>query len=137
MTRTLSYLAGLSTLILTVGCSGTTEPVKTAACSGTVDISVEAGATPTFQWAPACGVSNFWVVSVPSSPGEAEQVMWQFWVPANSPIKPPIRYGVNPGMLSSSTRPAALVPGARYVVRVQQTDGGSWVVAGGEKMFTH
>ena len=137
MTRHSFYLIGLFALILlTLGCRDTTAPVVREGCVGPVQVAVRQEPTPVIGWAPACGVSAVWVVTVPSA-GATEEVMWFFSVPENAPIGPSIRYGVTPAGITFWSPAQPLVTGTSYRVRVMQTVGGDVVVAGGEKVFTH
>lgn len=134
----MSPLATISAVLLAaLGCSEATAPVSRKPCSGPVDVAVSKDTTPVFAWAPACGMSDFWVVTVPSSPAETEEVVWSFSVPEQTPVGPGIRYGIAPDGITYWTHPRALIPGTQYRVRVMQTVGGDVVVAGGEKVFTH
>lgn len=138
MSRAPSYLACITALLLpTLGCRGTTEPVSREGCVGPVQITVQTKSTPVFSWSPACGISDFWVVTVPSSPGATEEPMWTFSVPEHTPVGPAIRYGETPVGMTFWTPPRALVRGTAYRVRVMKTVGGDVVVAGGEKEFSH
>lgn len=134
MNRALSYLTCTAALLLsTLGCNDTTSP---KACGGNVQVAVLRQPNPIFTWSPACGVSSFQVVTVPSAPGVLEESMWEFSVPEQSPIGPAVYYGIAPAGATVWTQPRALVVGATYRVRVSQTVGLDVVVGSGERVFT-
>jgi hypothetical protein len=134
MNRALSYLTCTAALLLTTpGCSDTTSP---KACGGTVQVAVLRLPNPIFTWSPACGVSSFQVVTVPSAPGAMEESVWGFTVPEQSPIGPAVTYGIAPAGATVWQQPSALLAGGTYRVRVMQTVGLDVVVGNGERVFT-
>ena len=134
MNRALSYLTCTTALLLsTPGCSDTTSP---KACGGNVQVAVLRQPNPIFTWSPACGVSSFQIVTVPSAPGAMEESVWGFSVPEQRPIGPAVRYGIAPAGATVWTQPRALVVGSTYRVRVSQTVGLDVEVGSGERVFT-
>jgi len=136
MTRTLFYATRvIAPLFAALSCSGPSS-VSPEACNRDVQVAVLAGANPVFSWSPACGVSSLSVVTVPSTSGVSEELVWSFSVPEQNPIGPTIRYGIAPAGATVWTQPHALVAGATYRVRVMQTVGGDVLVGSGERLFT-
>jgi hypothetical protein len=133
MNRASFYLVCTALLLSIPGCSDTTSP---KACGGNVQVAVLRQPNPIFTWSPACGVSSFQVVTVPSAPGAMEESVWGFSVPEQSPIGPAVHYGIAPARASVWRQPGALAAGATYRVRVMQTVGLDVVVASGERVFT-
>ena len=133
MHRASFYLMCTALLLSSPGCSDTTSP---KACGGNVQVAVLRQPNPIFTWSPACGVSSFQIVTVPSAPGAMEESVWGFSVPEQSPIGPAVRYGIAPAGATVWQQPRALVAGATYRVRVSQTVGLDGVVGSGESVFT-
>jgi hypothetical protein len=130
----------LSVIALTfslLGCSH--SPTHPEGCSGDVDVKVDAerlgAATPVFTWTPRCGASDLTVTTVPA-PGAAAAVVWQFIVPENAAMAPPIVFGAAPRNATVSVTPKMLVSGVTYRVNVTTTVGRDVWVGGGSATFT-
>lgn len=104
-------------------------------CHGPVTVEVTVGLEPQINWAPQCGISSLAVLTVPSTPGAVEAVMWWFTVPEQQPVGPGIRYGQAPAR-ANSRAPLELRAGTTYRVRVTQTLGLDVSIAEGVRVFT-
>ena len=137
MRPNLLLIASVSGLLVT-GLACNDEPTSPKGCIQNVQVIVDNAATPTFLWAPTCGMSSLSVETVPSTTGGvgAGEIVWGFSVPERNPVGPGIRYGHAPsGATSPAPRP--LVAGTSYRVVVQHTVGGDGLLGHGEAVFTH
>ena len=104
-------------LIALVGlaCSDTLSP---SACLDGVTFTVGPGTEPTFDWKPACRVSQLEVRSVDNPVVR----MWSVGSPRPA-LRPPIRYGEVPDEAGAiGTTPASpLSPGSAYHLRLLAT----------------
>jgi hypothetical protein len=121
--------------IAVLACNGSTSPAES--CNGTIQVTVQPdGANPTFDWAPACGISRVTVTRVSAQPDDPLTIVWAFTVPESSPIAPTIRYGTAPSGATITVQPKALAVGVQYRVEVSQTLGGDVLTASGNTVFT-
>lgn len=126
--RVLTFAVLLSALC---GCE---NPQEVEGCLGDVELSVLSGNSPSFTWAPECGISNLAVLD------GAGQVMWGIHGPVGeNAIVPPVRFGVSPDGATQSAPPQELRVGEGYVVRVfrlHRTSGGELqLIRNGEAHF--
>ncbi len=119
--------------ILSLGCRGT-APEPPEACLGSIQLGLRYEPLA-FDWSPRCGISTLTVTTVPATPGEAEQLVWAFNVPEQSPVGPAVAYGEAPSRANVWAGPEPLVIGKRYRVTVRYIVGGDGVAASGELTF--
>jgi hypothetical protein len=102
----------VASLSLLLGCGGGTEPL--ARCSGPVTVTVSGGATPTIDWAPACGAEELRVNEVASpTSGFGDGPRWI--IDADSRlIEPPVRYGQTSRGAVVTMAPEPLEPGRAH-----------------------
>ena len=125
-------LLTLAMLVTTLwGCG---NPQEVEGCLGDVELSVLSGNSPSFTWAPECGISNLAVFD------GAGEVMWGIHGPVGeNVIVPPVRFGVIPDAATQSTPPEELSVGGGYVVRVfrlhRTSEGELQLIRSGEAHF--
>jgi hypothetical protein len=101
-------LAGSFALLAGCGGDGGTGVDVADPCTGDVTVSVSAGTTPTFTWAPACLVLALLVEQEASD-------MW-FLEATGEGIASGVRYGTVPSGASGDGPAVALVQGTTYEV---------------------
>ena len=103
-----------ATAVLAAGCGDddAAGPDGLAPCTGTVTVSVSAGTTPTFSWAPACAAYGLIVE-------EGASDRWFLRATGAAGIAPGVRYGTVPAGASEDGEAAVpLVAGRTYDVSV-------------------
>ena len=98
-------------------------------CDGAVRVTFSRD-DATFDWAPACGVTEGSVVG-------ATGAVWSFEVSELRPLAPPLRYGQAPSGAVVREGPGALEAGRRYAIHVWATVGRDVVVGGGSLEFDY
>jgi hypothetical protein len=100
-----------------------TGPDANRNCTGDVTISVSAGLTPTFTWAPACRVAFFLVEADASD-------VWFIEPTGEQGIASGVTYGVVPAGARQEEPAIALESGVTYDVIVARGSGEDLVLAG-------
>ena len=115
--RTSLLLAMASSVM---SCGDSTDPVSPSSvptCTGPVTVTVSAGTTPTFTWAPSCtahvllveqGATDRWIIEATTDDG----------------FGPGVRYGVVPTGAREDAPAIALVSGRTYDVSLFSKDFG-------------
>lgn len=98
------------------------------ACTGSVDLTVVNGTTPTFSWAPECGVGRLVVGRVIDE--FSSEIVWEI-TSDRSRIAPAVTYGVDRRGLRVEHAPEPLVPGTAYRIHLTPAGEGLVVVWGG------
>jgi len=102
-------------------------------CPATTTLSVTAGETPEFSWAPDCAVTMLWVAPWPEGAPEprAADGIFNVWSDTES-LRPPVRYGVVPAGAGTQVDgpPRPLVAGARYRVWIAHQISHGGVITG-------
>jgi hypothetical protein len=105
-------------------------------CLGDVALTVSSGATPAFNWAPACALGSLVVLDA------AQSVYWNIQAPVGrNELRPSISYGRVPDGAVQEGPLIALEPGFGYVVRVfrleRDDENQITSVVAGESNFRH
>ena len=122
-------------VVLLLGCEAGQEPNPCG--SERVTLTASVGTTPTFTWAPACGVAVISVVEAqPAGPA-----VWHVETADNrNTIASDVRYGQRPGGTSVRAGPLPLVAGRAYsillLVAEPLSDGTIGISGIGDLTFT-
>ena len=120
--RTLGFVLAL-TVGLGCGDDDGTGPASDRNCTDDVVISVSAGLTPTFTWAPACRVAFFLVEADASD-------VWFIEPTGAQGIAPGVTYGVVPAGARQEEPAIPLEAGVTYEVIVARGSGEDLELAG-------
>jgi hypothetical protein len=120
-------------LLASAACS---DPTAISECHGQVQIAVTLGATPVYNWTPACRVGYLVVVD------RGDQGLG-FWSVSSAvgknDIAPPVTHGVVPAGATEDAGTQPLQPDGAYLVMVflvEQNAGGQFVTTkAGEQAF--
>lgn len=133
--RVLPYGRLLGLALAIAGFTGCDSTGPMVVCSDEpVSVTVSAGTTPTFAWAPACGMASLQVRPVSGAPGSGWTLYTGELAPKN-PLRSGIRYGSRPPVALEPAPATRLVAGTSYSVTVSrwvgdETDRGSLIPAG-------
>ncbi|MCG3776852.1 MAG: hypothetical protein JW395_3723 [Nitrospira sp.] len=109
----------LATFTLLSGCSDdSTSSTELPDCTGEVTITVSAGTTPQFSWAPACQL--FFLIVEPAASGED---LWSIGTEGANEISPSVRYGTVPPGAQELDPPTPLMAGTEYKVAIFRYTG--------------
>jgi hypothetical protein len=108
--------AAFTLCLLLASCSDSPlEPVEECP-DNQVSVTVGQGVTPTFTWAPACGIASLNVF--PAAGGPSLWVLYSGPHAADNPFRSGIRYGRAPAGALEVTRPSPLISGTEYTILV-------------------
>jgi len=135
MTTHWSRVAATCLISVALSCSGDRSPTANVTpCDGSLTVTVTSGTTPTFDWAPNCGVNRMIVLPANPPPG----LITEGWTvnSVNGLFKPPITYGVLPDGADRGDAAAPLVAGRTYQVTVYRAAYEAIVASSGSATFT-
>jgi hypothetical protein len=117
-----SLAPSLAFMVLLASCSSGLQDVPFEECPGDeVSVTVSGGLSPTFSWAPGCGMTSLDVF--PSAGGSSLWVLYSGGQAVENPFRSGIRYGDAPAGALEVTGPVRLAVGTEYTVVLYRSVG--------------